>query len=94
MPSRFLSTEEKQQIFHTELVKCHIPYDQAAQVARILASEQLDEQLTPEEQQLVESVCRKWMQQRQRMSHLSQIMATALREKEKEDRKQGTGVRQ
>jgi hypothetical protein len=58
----FLSQEEKEKLFHTQLVKYGVRYEKAARVATILASGKLEEVLTEEEKQLVTEACQQWLQ--------------------------------
>ncbi len=69
--------QEKERFFHTELVKACVPYHQAAKAARIIASEHPNEQMPEEEIQLVNQVCRQWLEQRQRWKVISQIVDKA-----------------
>lgn len=68
-----ISFEDRQQLFHTELVRVGIDFHQAERVANLLAKN-LDEQLTPEEYQLVQTVCKQWLTQRKRLNFISQVL--------------------
>lgn len=57
----FTSVEEKEKLYHTELVKHGVKYELAAQAAKIIVSGKPDEHLTAQELQLVEQVCREWL---------------------------------
>lgn len=72
---RFLMLiEEREWLFHAELIKAGVDFQRAAQTAKILAMRKPDEQLTPEEQQLVKSACAQWLAQRKRMRFISQVL--------------------
>ncbi len=66
----FISFDDKQQLFHTELVKYGVGYHKAAEAARILASGKPDELLTTQEIQLVIEVCQEWSRQHKRLTLL------------------------
>lgn len=66
----FTSFEQKQELFHTQLVKHGVKYQKAAEAARILASGKPDELLTNEEIQLVTEVCKEWSIQYKRLTSL------------------------
>ncbi|MBD2430149.1 MULTISPECIES: hypothetical protein [Fischerella] len=63
-------SKEKEDFFHTELVKYGVDYQRAAQVAHILASGKPDELLSEKEIQIAEEVCREWLRQYKRYKHL------------------------
>ncbi|KYC42634.1 hypothetical protein WA1_14905 [Scytonema hofmannii PCC 7110] len=65
-----ISVEEKERLFHTELVKHGVSYSDAARVAKILASEKPDELLTGEEIQLTTEACKIWLKQHKRLTSL------------------------
>ncbi len=65
-----ISVEEKERLFHTQLVKHGVSYSDAARVARILAYEQPDELLTSEEIQLTTEACKIWLKQHKRLTSL------------------------
>ena len=79
-----MSTEERKKLYHTELIKAGIDFHQAEKVARLLAEnlllaeDLLDEQLTPEENQLVQDVCAQWLTQRKRMNFISKTLNSLL----------------
>lgn len=73
-----LSSEEKERLFCTELVNHYIPYEQARTVAKILATEKTEDELMPEEIQLIEEVCRIWFEQRQRRKLLSEMVSKPM----------------
>jgi hypothetical protein len=58
-----MPVEEKERLFHTELVKYGVEYKIAGKVARILTSGKPDELLTQQERQLVKEACQKWLTQ-------------------------------
>lgn len=75
MKSRFyVSREEKEKVFTTELVKCGVEYRKAVKVANTLATEQPDELITTEDMQLVQDACKMWIKQRKRWGFISQIL--------------------
>ncbi|WP_427162245.1 hypothetical protein ACQFX9_12180 [Aliinostoc sp. HNIBRCY26] len=59
-----IPTEEKEKIFHTELVKFGVEYKKAQKVARILASGEPDETLGEEEIKIAQEACKQWIKQR------------------------------
>ncbi|HEY9750177.1 MAG TPA: hypothetical protein V6C63_15950 [Allocoleopsis sp.] len=78
MQEKFLiSSKQKEELFHTELVKHGVPYHKAAKAAKILASNQPEDVLTEEETQLVQEACRVWLKQRQRLNFILQQLATS-----------------
>ena len=77
MQEKFLiSPKQKEELFHTELVKHGVCYHQAAKAAKILVSNPPQEALTDEETQLVQEVCRAWLKQRQRLNLIRQQTET------------------
>lgn len=77
MPKKFfVSVEEKERLFQSELVKGGVNYHQAIQVAKVLARNQSEETLTPEEAQLTEEACRIWLQHRQRLRFIEETLAS------------------
>ncbi|BAZ65850.1 MAG: hypothetical protein KME28_06420 [Pelatocladus maniniholoensis HA4357-MV3] len=64
-------SKEKEEFFHTELVKYGVDYQRAAKVALILASGTPDELLSEKEIQLAEEVCKEWLRQHQRYKRLT-----------------------
>jgi len=72
----FVSVEEKTRLFHAELVKAGVDYHQAGRVAKVLAQNQPEESLLPEEAQLSEEACRIWLQHRQRLTFIEQTLAS------------------
>lgn len=78
MQEKFLiSPKQKEELFHTELVKHGVPYHKAAKAAKILASNQPEETLTDEETQLVQEACRVWLKQRQRLNLILRQLAVS-----------------
>ncbi|BAY10622.1 hypothetical protein [Calothrix sp. NIES-2098] len=65
---------DKQQFWHTELVKYGVDYHQAAKVAQILAEKKPDELLTEEEIRLTKEVCEVWLRQRKRLASISRAL--------------------
>jgi len=77
MQEKFLiSSKQKEELFHTELVKHGIPYHKAAKAAKILVSNPPEETLTTEEVELVQEACREWLKQRQRLNFVLQQLST------------------
>jgi hypothetical protein len=68
------SAPEREKLFHNELVKYGVQYQKAAQVAKILAAQEWDEQMTDAEERLVEEVCQQWLQQRKRLNFINTIL--------------------
>jgi hypothetical protein len=56
---------EKRFWFYSELIKCDIEFAKAWAAARILALNLSDEELTKEQRQLVEEVCKQWLEHRE-----------------------------
>jgi hypothetical protein len=65
-----ISAEEKEKIFHTELVKYGVEYEQAQKAAQILACSQADELLSQQDRQTVTQACNKWSAQRKRYKRI------------------------
>jgi hypothetical protein len=76
-----MSPTEREHLFLTELIKVGIDFQQARKAAKVLALQLSDEQLTQEEDQLVQEVCRQWLIQRKRMAFISQVLEDALKTK-------------
>lgn len=74
----FTSLHEREQLFHTELVKCGVEYHKAAKAAQIIVSETSDDLLTDDEIQLVKDVCQQWLEQRKRLGLIHNILASTL----------------
>ncbi|WP_445633668.1 CopG family transcriptional regulator [Nostoc sp. DSM 114161] len=70
----YISVEEKEKIFCTELIRYGVPYEKARKAAQILASGQPDELLTPEEILIVKDACKIWSKQHKRYQRLQSIM--------------------
>lgn len=68
------SAPEREKLFHNELVRYGVHYQKAAQVAKILAAQEWDEQMTTAEQRLVDEVCQLWLQQRKRLDLINTIL--------------------
>jgi hypothetical protein len=64
-------TQKQEQIFRSELIKHGIKLEQAIPVARVLALNIPDEDLTSSEAALVASVCKQWIERRSDGSHSS-----------------------
>ncbi|HEY9761069.1 MAG TPA: hypothetical protein V6D07_01025 [Trichocoleus sp.] len=76
-PTLWISSQEKEQLFRTELIKACVSYDHAMKVAHILASGQSEELLTIEDAQLVKQVCRQWLEHRKRWEFIAQVIEDA-----------------
>ncbi|ARV57634.1 hypothetical protein BZZ01_02395 [Nostocales cyanobacterium HT-58-2] len=64
------SSKQKEELFHTALVKYGIDYYKAGTVAKILASGKPDELLTDKEIQLSKEVCSDWLKQHKRLASI------------------------
>ncbi|MEJ1934132.1 hypothetical protein WDZ92_28380 [Nostoc sp. NIES-2111] len=71
-----MPVEEKERLFHTQLVKYGVEYTTAGKVAQILASAKPDELLTPQERQLVKQACQKWLTQHKRRKRIDSLFKT------------------
>ena len=71
-----LTVEEKQKLFHTQLVKFGVEYEKARKASEILALQKPDEALTQEEIQLTKEVCKKWLAQHKRFKDLMSLLET------------------
>ncbi|MDZ8187395.1 MAG: hypothetical protein RMX96_21430 [Nostoc sp. ChiSLP02] len=69
-----MSGQEKEKIFHTELVKYGVKYEKAQKAAQLLASGKPDELLTQQERQIVLEACYEWSKQRKRYKHLKSLL--------------------
>ncbi|BAY09823.1 hypothetical protein [Calothrix sp. NIES-2098] len=69
----YLSNEDKERIYHTDLVKYGVKYDKAAKVAKILASNKEEEQWTEEERKLVLEACKQWLDSYNRYKNLQEF---------------------
>lgn len=58
------SKERRELLFRVELIHRLVPESKAIKVAELLAADTPDELLTEEEKQLIEDVCRLWLQRR------------------------------
>lgn len=67
-----VSKQEKERIFHTDLVKYGVKYDKAAKAAKLLASEKPEELWTEEEKQLVTEACSQWLGNHNRYKKLKE----------------------
>ena len=72
----FVSVEEKTRLFHWELVKAGVDYQQAGRVAKVLAQNPPEASLPPEDSKLTEEACRIWLQYRQRLTFIEQTLAS------------------
>lgn len=80
------SPQEKERLFHTELVKSGVEYHTAAKAARILVSWQSDELLTSEEVQMLKDVCRQWLDQRKRLDRIHSAITSMISTQANSDR--------
>lgn len=69
-----VSKKEKEKIFHTNLVKFGVSYDQAAKAAKILADEKPEELWTEEEKRLVTEACKQWFSNHNRYKKLQELV--------------------
>ncbi|MGV0103485.1 hypothetical protein [Nostoc sp. DSM 114167] len=69
-----ISVEEKEKIFHTELVKYGVEYEQARKAAQILAYSQPDELLSQQDRQIVTQACHKWSTERKRYKRIISVV--------------------
>lgn len=70
----FTSVQERENIFCTELVKYGVEYGKAVIAAKIIASGQGDEHLSPSEIEIVKDACKKWSEQNQRLKRLKAVV--------------------
>lgn len=68
-----MSVKEQKSLFHTELIRVGIDFNQAEKAASILAQNLPNEQLSPEERQLIQDTCSQWLLHRKRMTFISQV---------------------
>jgi hypothetical protein len=68
------SVEGRKTIFTTELLKSGVEAPKAVEVARILASELTDEQLTNEQIELVKTACARWLKERKRQNFVDGVI--------------------
>jgi hypothetical protein len=68
------SINERRSIFVTELLKSGVEPRTAVEVARIVADEIPDEQLTSEQRELVKAACLKWLEERKRQQFIDQVL--------------------
>lgn len=68
-----MTIEEKETIFHTELVKYGVEYEKARKAAQILASSKPDELLAEEEIQIVKEACNEWSKQHRLYQRLKSL---------------------
>jgi hypothetical protein len=73
-PQLYTSTKEKQLWFHSQLVKHNVEFSKAAKVARILALELADEDLTEDEIKLTQEVCKQWLESRKRLERINYLI--------------------
>ncbi|MBW4563750.1 MAG: hypothetical protein KME32_21910 [Mojavia pulchra JT2-VF2] len=68
------SIEEKERVYHSELIRHGVNYEEAVQAAKIIASEKPNELLTPEETELVKEVCTAWLLKHKSYKHLNPLL--------------------
>ena len=69
-----ISVEELEQLFLLELVKAGVGFPQAAKAAKFLANRLPEEQLTSEDNQLIQDACALWLAQRKRLTLIEQVL--------------------
>ncbi|MCC5656237.1 hypothetical protein LC608_04390 [Nostoc sp. XA010] len=69
-----ISVEEKEKIFHTELVKYGVGYEQARKAAQILACSQSDKLLSQQDRQTVIQACNKWSTECKRYKRITSVL--------------------
>jgi hypothetical protein len=72
---RFSSTQKQEQLFRTELIKWGVEVEKAIKVARILALNIPNENLSNREAELVEEVCQEWFEKRKHWKQFERVMA-------------------
>lgn len=75
MEEQFSPTQKQEQSYRAELVKWGIELEKAIQVARILALNIPNENLSASEVELVEEVCKKWFEKRKQWEQFKQVTA-------------------
>ncbi|MEP0873516.1 hypothetical protein NDA01_27530 [Trichocoleus desertorum AS-A10] len=75
MEERFSPTQKQEQHYRAELVKWGIELEKAFKVARILALNIPNENLSSSEAALVEEVCNEWFEKRKQWEQFKQTMA-------------------
>ncbi|MBD1863045.1 MULTISPECIES: hypothetical protein [Trichocoleus] len=75
MEERFSATQRQEQSYRTELVKWGIDFEKAFKVARILARNIPNENLTSSEVELVEEVCKEWFEKRKQWEQFKRVTA-------------------
>ena len=75
MEEKLSPTQQQEKLLRTELVKWGIELEKAIQVARILALNIANENLTHSELGLVEEVCQEWFERRKQWKQFQQVMA-------------------
>ena len=69
----YLSNEDKERIYQTDLVKYGVKADKAAKAAQILASDEIEKVLTEEEKRLVTEACKECLNNYNRYKDLQQF---------------------
>nr|WP_290222529.1 hypothetical protein [Trichocoleus desertorum] len=75
MEERFSPTQQQERKYRAELVKWGIELEKAFKVARILALNIPNENLSSSNKALVEEVCQEWFEKRKQWEHFKQVMA-------------------
>lgn len=70
----YLSAEEKADLFFIELVRAGVNIEKAKIVAKILSSNRTDEDLTKEEIELTQEVCKEWVKHRNRWNLITNVL--------------------
>ena len=75
MEERFSPTQKQEQSYRAELVKWGIEFEKAFKVARILALHIPNANLTSSEAELVEEVCKEWLEKRKQWEQFKRVTA-------------------
>ncbi len=70
----FISLEQKELLYYTDLIRYGVDLTIAAKVAKILAFGSSDEILNPEEKKLVTDACKLWIENRNCLKHLNPLL--------------------
>ncbi|MFL9455278.1 MULTISPECIES: hypothetical protein [Nostocales] len=71
-----MSQEEKEILYHAKLIRYGVDLKIAAKVAKILASGNSDDSLTPEDKKLVTDICQFWLEKRNHLKRLNLLSLT------------------
>ncbi|MEP0872048.1 hypothetical protein NDA01_19715 [Trichocoleus desertorum AS-A10] len=75
MEERFSPTQQQEQSYRADLIKWGIELEKALKVARILALNIPNENLTSSEVELVEKVCKEWFEKRKQWERFQRVTA-------------------